>query len=764
MKHFTIFIIFIFLSILPFTLSGQTLDDLKKLEQLKNQLEKSGQIIAPSSAKIESTQVQSLQTFKNELTPPPATDTTRSMLTSPLKGEPVAQKMEKGTLPLFGYDVFAKARVDYSPEEFGPVDDSYPLGAGDEIIITVWGEVELRYSKTINRTGQVYIDRVGLVKLAGLSIRQARQKLKRIMGKSYSSLLKGKAFLDVTAGKLRSIRLFVVGDVAGPGIFTVPALTSPFSMLFYAGGVLKTGSLRNISLIRNNRVIEHLDFYDFLLKGQKYASSRLQNHDVILVPTANKHVFLKGAVNKPAVFELKAQEGLTDLIRFSGGFKENAYIESIRIERYSEYKSRELLNVNYKDLRKKHIDFPLLNGDSVLVDTVNRDLNNYVTISGPIYGPTQFEFYPGMTIKNLFAEVDSIAGDAYLDRVQISRTLPDKKKQIFSINLRKFFETEGQDFLLAPKDHISIKSVKTLYPEDYVFIYGAVNDPGRYILKKDMTLKDLIFAAGGFRKDALISEAEISRVNPKQTKANHLADIVYVKIDSNYTKKLKNTEDELFFLKAYDNIFIRANSDWELQRNVDLEGEVKLPGIYTLRSKTERISDLIERAGGLKQTAYLEGAKIYRYKNGVGQIGIDFKKIFNNPHCEENIFLQGGDKIIIPEKLATVKIVGGVHFPSSVLFEKGKGLNYYIKAAGGFTELADKSNTTVRLANGRSIQEKRFLFWKYLPQDITAGSTILVPVMKERKTIDWSGAVRDAAAILSSVATTILIIDRIRGK
>jgi len=287
-----------------------------------------------------------------------------------------------------------------------------------------------------------------------------------------------------------------------------------------------------------------------------------------------------------------------------------------------------------------------------------------------------------------------------------------------------------------------------------------VNNPGKYLLKKDMSLKDLIFTAGGFRKDAVIEEAEVSRINPNRTGPHQLASIIYVNIDSNYTKDIQPQKADLFFLEPNDNVFIRANSDWELQRNVSIEGEVVKPGVYTLKSKTERITDIIQRAGGLKRTAYLEGATIKRYQNGVGQIGVDFKKIFADPQNPENIYLQNGDRIIIPERLATVKVVGGVNFPSSVLFEKGRGLDYYIEATGGFVELADEKNVTIRLANGRPVQQKRFLFWKYLPEDITAGSTIYVPVLREKKEIDWSGAVRDAAAIMSSIATTILIYDR----
>ena len=762
MKKVIFFVVSLFLVNLLF---AQSLDDLKKLEELKKQLEKAGTELEKPAVK-ETPEVKSLEQFKEKLTPRPQTkpeEVQEEQKAEPEKKKPEPEKPK--SLPLFGYDVFEKARIEFTPEVYGPVDEDYPVGPGDEVIITIWGEVELRHDLIVDREGQIFIENVGLVKLAGLTLKQVRKKLFRIMGKSYSSLLNNKAFLDVSLGKLRSIRVYVVGDVKAPGVFTVPALFTPLHMLFYAGGVNETASLRNIQVVRNDRKIATIDFYEFLKEGKEFANVRLQTHDVILVPTAQKKVHLSGAVKKPAVFELKPNEGLKEAIELAGGFVENAYLGNIQIQRFVDNKDLKLISVNYEELLKNHENFELLNGDRIFVPYLDRELLNYVTISGPIYGPDRFEYYPGMTIKDLMNQIDSLRGDAYLERVQITRILPDRRQQILSINLKDIVESPQADFPLMAQDHISISSSLSLFPPDSVAIYGAVNKPGKYLLKKDMSLKDLIFEAGGFLKNALITEAEVSRIYPFKPKdRNKLATLLTVPIDSNYTKDLLVSPDEQFFLKPFDNVFIRTNSDWELQRNVSVQGEVVRPGSYTLQSKTERITDLIARAGGLKNTAYLEGARFYRTRDGVGQIGIDFKKIFKNPDDPQNIFLQAGDRIVIPEKMFTVRVVGGVHFPVSVLYEKGKGIDYYIKAAGGYTDLADKGNVTIKLANGKQMQPKRFLFWKYLPEEITAGSTIFVPVLAEKKEIDWSGAIRDAAAVLSSVATTILIYDRFVNK
>ena len=737
---------------------SQTLDDIKKLEQLRKQLEEMGR----TPQEIEKIQkAESLTTFSDTLSEIPEISEEK-IITPPPAPEADEQAAPFSRLPYFGFDVFSSARLDLKPEIFGPVDRDYPLGPGDELIITVWGEVELRHELIIDREGQIYIPKVGIIKAAGQSLAELIPRLKSTMARSYSSLSNNRAFLDVALGKLRAVQVYVVGDVNNPGTFTVPALTSVFSMLFYAGGVGNSGSLRNIMLVRNDEVIAALDFYDFLRTGKKFPNVRIQNYDVIVVPSAQKRVSLDGAVTKPAIYELKEDEGLIDLIHLAGGLRSNAYVDQLRIERYVENRDQTYLTVNYRELRAQNENFALLNGDRVFADTLNREIENIISVLGPIYGPNRFQYYKGFTIKELFNQVDSIRGDAYLDRVHITRTLPDRTRRIFSINLNDFLRYEEQDFLLAPGDQIIIQSMRTLFPDDSVRIFGAVNRPGIYLLQKDMTLKDLIFSAGGFTRDALITRAEISRIDPANKDTKKLADLIFVPIDSNYTKSLESRDDELFFLEAFDNVFIRSNSDWELQRNVLLSGEVERPGVYTLKSKTERITDLIERAGGLKPTAYLSGARFVRTEGGVGRIGIDFEKIFRNPRSDENIFLQNGDEIEVPEQLHTVKVVGGVNFPSSVLYERGKGLDYYIKAAGGYVELADEKNVTIRLANGRPVLRNRFLLWRYLSDEITAGTTIYVPILVERESIDWSGAIRDAAAILASVATTILIVDRLK--
>jgi polysaccharide export outer membrane protein len=757
MRRFSYITLFIF--VLSAMVFSQAVEDIEKLNKMvESELIRSQAVDKDTSGPAKAT---SLETFMDTIDSPSRkpslkkTDGNNGYRSG--EGE---ESFDFSKLPYFGHKIFESARTDFTPEVYGPVDESYPVGLGDEIVISVWGEVELRYNMIVNRQGQIFIPQVGLVSVMGTDAAQLRKKLIRVMGRSYASLLNNKAFLDVSLGKLRSIRIYVVGDVKNPGLYTVPALTPVFNILFYAGGFNHTASLREISLIRKDKLVTKLDFYEFLKKGKKFSDVPLQNDDVILISTAQKQVYIAGAVKKPAIFELLEKEGLFELMYYAGGFRDNAYTKQIQIERFIQNRERVLIDVDYDRILRADENFDIEPGDRILVKTMDREMKNYITINGPIYGPRRFEYKTGMRLTDLIALVDSIAGDAYMERVHITRLLPDTKKLLFSVNLESILNKKEQDFNLFPQDHLEIKSKKNLFPPDSVHIHGAVNNPGKYPLKRNMTLKDLIFTGGGFRKDALIRKAEVSRINPKQEGSDMLATLFYVPVDSNYIKQI-HTPDESFVLLPNDHVFIRANSDWELQRNVTVYGEVLSPGVFTIKNKTERITDMIKRCGGLKPTAYLEGATIIRSKDNVGRVGIDFVEIFEDPDTEENIFLQAGDIITIPERLYTVKVGGGVNFPSSVYFQEGESLDYYISAAGGYSELGDEDNVMIRLANGKTFKSKSFLFWEYLPENITAGSTIIVPVLTEKTKVDWSGAVRDVAAILSSVAVTILIIDRV---
>lgn len=743
---------------------SQSLQDIQKLKDIQKQIEKTAE---QKQTGVETTPVKSLETFEDSLSQIPI----QRLEAVKIKQEEKDKEKDTDHIELniddefaklkpFGYDIFYNSKLDLKPSLFGPVSGDYPLGPGDETIITLWGEVEIRHSIILDRNGQIMFPDVGLINLAGLTINETRKKLFNILKNYYSGLKTNKITLEVSLGKLHSIRVYVTGEVNQPGVFTVPAYISPYAMLFYTAGVKLSGSLRSIFVMRQGKKIADLDFYSLLLGIETTENIHLQNDDIIVIPPVKNQVFLAGAINLPGIYEFKSGESLRQLLNFAGGWKPNANLEQIEIRRYLQQEEPILVNVDYQKLKENNENFNLMSDDKVFVYEIERERKNFVTIDGPIFGPKTFTYTDGLTLKQLFSKVDSVRADAYLERILITREYEDQRKEIFSVNLKSIMEGSSDDFILAPSDIVEFKSQNVLFPIDSVSIYGAVNLPGKYVLSKNLTLKDLIYMAGGFAINAKIDMAEVSRIGQSFKSDQVLSEIIKVSLDSTYMKN-DISEDENFFLQPYDNVFIFIDSDWELQRNVTITGEVRRPGTYSLESKEDKLSNLIQRAGGLKQTAYIDGAQFYRQADEAGQIGINFIEALEDPESQENIILEDGDEIVIPQRKYTVKVLGGVNFPSSIVYDESMDLDDYISAAGGLVELADGDNISIMLANGKRIREKSFLFIPYLPEEILPGSTIYVPTLAATDKTDWPGAIRDGAAILSSIATVILIMNQV---
>lgn len=751
----------LFLSNMAFS---QSLQDIQKLKQLQQQIE-SGAAALPIQEK-QTEEVKSLETFDDKLSTLPE----EKLKAVTIKPQNQAVRSTEDALSInedfdnlkpFGYSIFSEAKLELKPTFFGPVSKDYPLGPGDEIIITLWGEVEIRHSLTVDRNGQIMVPDVGLINLAGLTMEKSRIKLFNIMKNYYSGLKHNKITLEVTLGKLRSIRIYVTGEVKQPGVFTVPAYVSPFAMLFYAAGVKPGGSLRHVIIMRGGKKIANLDFYALLLGIEKEDNLHLQNQDIIVVPRAENKVHLAGAVGSPAIYEFKPGESLQQLLSYAGNLKPDAYLEQIEILRFIPHRQPILINVDFTILKKNDEKLTLMAGDRVYVYRIMQKRENYVNINGPIFGPKRFSYSEGLTVKQLFNRVDSIKANAFLERALITRKLENDRTEMYSVNLKNIIDGTSKDFDLEPKDEISFKSINTLFPIDSVSIYGAVKHPGKYLLSKNLTLKDLLYEAGGFTLNAKKDVAEVSRLNFTDNDEAIIANIINVPLDTTYGKD-KNSQTENFFLQPFDNVFIYIDSNWELQRNVTIRGEVNRPGTYSLKTKEDKLSDLIERAGGIKPTGFIDGAKFFRKKDKAGQIGLNFIEAVEDPNSDENIILEDGDRIVIPQRRFTVRVLGGVNFPSSVLYNSNMNIKDYIDAAGGLTELADEENISVMLANGKRIKEKSFLFFSYFSEDISPGSTIYIPTLATKDVTDWSGAIRDATAILSSVAMIYLIINQTR--
>ncbi|MCK4967102.1 SLBB domain-containing protein, partial [bacterium] len=641
------------------------------------------------------------------------------------------------------------------PPAFGRITPDYTVGPGDEIRIEVWGQTSISKSFLVDREGAIFIDKVGKISCTGLTYRELRNKISNRLKKFYSQIS-----VDVSLGKLRSVQVFVTGQVKAPGGYWLTALSPVYSAPYFAGGATENGSLRSIELHRNNKV-STVDFYELLLKGKLHDNIYLQEGDVVKVPPVGKRVAISGEVKVPAIYEVKQDEVLEDLIEIAAGFKYSAYLKRIQIwrilpphERVMGGKHRTIVDINFLDEKQKRS--PLYDGDSIFVNPIMDLVEDFVELTGSVKLPGIYSYSDNKSLRMLFKNCEGLLDEAYLERGEILRSEHDTATAIINFSPKEVLSaagTENYDIALHKKDFIRIYSKWEIVERDSIEIFGSVKNPGKYELFKNMTLNDLIFQAGGLEESAYKLRAEVSRVRLGESKQLGAIDTFFVHLK-------EQSEVNEFQLNKFDNIFIREDPDWMLQRNVMILGEVVMPGNYSIISKNERLSDIIERAGGLTETAYPSGITFYRNLNDIGVIDIDLPKAMNNWNDRNNIILADADSIYIPEVINTVRVEGAVNLPRSVLHQKGKGIGYYINSAGGLTERADKGRISIMLANGRIVKSRKF--WS--DPEITGGSVIFVPTKVKKEDINWSSALADGAQIISSIITSIFILDRVINK
>ncbi len=663
----------------------------------------------------------------------------------------------------FGYDIFTLKPTTFEPLAFGPVPANYLLGPGDEILISVWGAQDLSARQTINREGYVVLPDVGPVMANGQTLESFRHQLETRLARSYSGISRegrSRTWVDVSLGKLRSIQVFVLGDVVQPGGYTLTATSTIMNALYYAGGPTLRGSLRNIRITRNNKVAHRADLYDYLARGNGAEDFKLENGDVLFVPPLSRQVTLEGEVRHPAIYEVREGDKLSDLLEIAGGLTSVALRSRVQIERvipFSERKlgtteDRKILDVDPADVGAT---MELADGDIVRVFR-NRDiLKNTVRLSGTaVYKPGTYELRSGMTVADLIDQAGGVLGDAYTRWAHLVRTRDNKTRELRSFNLAAALKRSPESNLeLAPLDEVQVFSIWDVRDPEHVAIQGLVRHPGSYDMLDGMTVTDLIVKAGGLRESAYRVRAEVSRIDPGAASDGRTADVLYVTLGDTLSME---SDASRFVLRKNDIVFIREIPNWGLQETIWVTGEVRFPGIYSLTSKTERLSTLIERAGGLEPTAYLQASSFYRKKDGTGRMAIDFEKALREKGRKSNKYdlaMAAGDSINIPREPRAVKVVGEVGFASSVLWEEGRDMNYYIEQAGGALSTADKDKITVVMANGR-VERSSFLH-KPNPD---AGATIRVPRKPEEKDKQSLKTFAEIISILSGAATTVYLI------
>ncbi len=680
---------------------------------------------------------------------------------------------------IFGLETFRSATSQFDPNLNGPVDPNYRLGPGDKLVLILTGDVSASYTLDVTREGFVVIPQVGQLFVNNITLGQLDDILYRRLGQVYSGVRRGPGattHFSLTPARIRTNQIFVLGDVMEPGSHRVSAAGTILSALYSAGGPTENGSMRQVQVKRNGRLVETLDVYDYLLRGDASHDARLQTGDIVFVPPHLPRARIVGEIVRPATYEMKTDETLADLIQYAGGFTPTASRSRVQIERILPPDAR----LAGRDRIVTEVASPLFAtgygppepiraGDVVRVFEVTSRIRNRIAVRGDVWQPGLIGLSPGMTIRDAVRMAGGLRPDAYLGQILVTRLRPDSSR----VQLRAAFtDTTGNvrgDFTLQEDDDIQIFPKSMFTTQRYVEINGAVRRKGKVPYREGMTMRDLVLLAGGLDQSADLSQAEIARL-PEDRRAGATAVQFRTPLDSSYI--FERGPDGRYFgppglpapigpapevtLKPYDNILIFRQPNWELQRTVILAGEVRLPGRYSLLTKNEKLSDIIKRAGGLTPEAYADGITFYRSKGtvgskgSVGRIGVDLPAVLDNARSRDNLLLQDGDSVTIPRFSAVVNVTGAVNSPIAVTYVPGRTIDYYIRAAGGSARNGAKKYAYVTQPNGKvEAGQTRFLI-PYRPKP-RPGSTIFVPEKDPNdKPFDFIATAGSVAQVVAS--------------
>jgi len=702
-------------------------------------------------------------------------DLERSLATAAADSDSVLNRLIAlgDSIPWFGRDFFKLDADIFNPPSFGPVPADYVLGVGDEVIVDVWGGVELRISRIVDRDGSIILPEAGRVICVGRTLEQVATTLRRNLEQTHSSIDvdgaagpdEGDTRVEVSLGRLRAIRVFVVGAASRPGSYQLSSVATVMTALYAAGGPTNTGSMRQVRVLRGQEQVAELDLYDYMLGGLRTGDVILREGDTVFVGDRGPGVLITGEVKRPMRYEMKAGEELADLIRFAGGFAAQAAPDGIHIrrtlppaQRRSGQPDQVYLDVVFDVTAMAPADGSLveiIDGDIVRVDAIEERLENWVEITGSVKRPGIYQFVTGMTFADLAARAGGLWPDALLDRGVIDRTSPDQQFSSFTFALASELAGEGDPVLLQAMDVVHVFSRWDVQERPQVHITGEVHEPVSLDYREGMTLRDLVLKAGGLRQSADLLRADVARVRMSavrsrdtQERPNQTVEVLQIELGPDFLMRAESLS-----LRPHDRVAVRKLPWWEMQRTVKVTGEVFYPGVFSLERQDETLSSVITRAGGLKPDAYVLGARVIRSQDDVGNIAVDLVKALMEPGSQYDIILQEGDEILVPDRMYTVKVVGEVGFPTSLVFESGHNIDYYVGRAGGYLEKADRKKARVVYPNGMSLPNKG-------GSKVVAGSTIIVPIKPPPEGPSKLETLKEITAILAGVATIWLVIDR----
>lgn len=690
-----------------------------------------------------------------------------------------AEEMRKNKV--YGREIFDTRNLTFEPSMNLATPPNYRLGPGDEVIIDIWGTNQATIRDKVSPDGYISINDIGLVYLNGMTVSEASDYLRRELNKIYAGIdsENPSSQIKVTLGNSRTIQVNVMGEVFQPGTYALSSFATVFHALYRAGGVSDIGSLRDIQVVRGGKKVATVDVYDFIMKGKVADDIRLQEGDVIIVPPYEALVSIEGNVKRPMKYEMKGNESVSTLLKYAGGFSGDAYTRSLRMIRQNgkEYQIYTIDDIDYSV-------FQLKDGDVITAEAILDRFENKLEIKGAVYRPGIYQFGGSLnTVRQLVEKADGLMGDAFTGRAVLHRERENLTREVIQVDIKGIMKGTAPDIPLQRNDVLYIPSIHDLEDLGSIIVYGEVARPGEFAFADNTTLEDIIIQAGGLKESASTVRVDISR----RIKDNKGTEAVST-IGEMYSFSLKDgfviDGEPGFVLQPYDQVYVRRSPAYQEQVNVSISGEVLYEGSYALTEKSERLSDLIKKAGGVTPFAYIKGARLSRRINAderkrmetvldmaksgkdsidvsridlgdVYYVGIDLEKAMLKPGSSADIVLREGDTIEVPEYNNTVRISGAVMYPNTVSFEDGKTLKYYIEQAGGYGFRAKKSKAYIVYMNGQVKKAK-----KSSHELIQPGCEVIVPVKEKsswslQNTLSIATTSASLATMIASIANIL---------
>lgn len=737
----------------------------KQLLDLEKRLRKSYPKLLADNTKVK------LETANDKENDEENNDKAKNVVPTPSQGRGIIYTHEDSLV--FGFNLFNNEKLTFEPSLNVPVSDDYVLGPGDEILIDIWGLSSQSYDLMVTSSGSIEIPMVGPIYIAGQTLKAARSNIESRLKTIYSDL-GSRTSASIKTGQLRTIKVNVIGEVRVPGTYSLSGAATIFNALYLSCGPTRNGSFRNIQLIRDGRIVSTLDVYDFLINGKSCGNVPIYDNDIIMIPPYQKRAYLNGAFHREGYFELKDKDDFSTLLKYSGGFTSSAIKSHVGIFRVDKY------GLIYKDFdATTDTKIALNNGDSIVVDKIDIErIDNSIYVEGAVYKEGYYEFVKGMKLSQLL-EKAALKEEAFKNRAVITREKDDRTFETLRFNVNDVV-SGSQDIELKDHDRIIIANNLDLRVKPLVAIRGAVKDPVTMEYYEGMTIGDLIIYAGGLTARSTVKNVEILRRltdDVIDTSMYASAEVEVVTI----TRDL-NIEDEgnSFLLRPYDVVSIRDIPSVNYNGTVTVAGDFLYPGEYNLINRKERISDLIERAGGLTSSANISGARLYRkytltekereikmstldanadsmtiakLNDHYELVTLDLEYILKHKGSDADLILLHGDELFIPTHKQTVRVLGNVLNPYTAMYKKGMSAKKYIKGSGGFAPRSKKNKVFVINSNGRSESTDHFLFFRRYPK-VYPDSEIVVPQKPERESM----TIMQLVSIMSSTVTMAAVI------